>query len=150
MTFLAYELACNPEIQERLRDEINEVLDDFDYEICFDSMNEMKYLDMVFKETLRKWPVNHIQFRKSLTEYKIQNSELKIPKNTLIIIPTFGIHRDERFFENPEEFQPERFSIENVKKIDKFSFIPFGGGERECLGELSEDKKKCPRMKISN
>ena len=49
-TFLAYELALNPDIQERLRDEINEVLEKYEEEICHDSIAEMKYLDMVLNE----------------------------------------------------------------------------------------------------
>ena len=134
-TFLAYELALNPDIQERLRDEINEVLEKYEEEICHDSIAEMKYLDMVLNETLRKWPVANLQFRKSTREYKIPNTTLTIPADTFIIIPTLSIHRDERFYENPEKFDPERFTEENKGKRHSMAFIPFSEGPRICLGE---------------
>jgi cytochrome P450 len=90
---------------------------------------------MVFIETLRKWPVAHIQFRRASQEFKIPNSNLTIPENTFIIIPVFGIHRDERFYENPDKFEPERFSDENKNKIKQMAYIPFSEGPRACIGE---------------
>jgi hypothetical protein len=53
-----------------------------------------------------------------------------IPKDTTIMIPTVGLHMDERFWDEPEKFDPERFNEENVKKIVPYSYIPFGEGPR--------------------
>ncbi len=131
---MIYEVVSNQEIQNNLRKEINEVLEQFEGEISENSIKQMKYLEMVYKETLRKWPVVVNQFRKTRQQFKIPKTTLKIPRKTLIVIPTFQIHRDERFYENPQEFDPQRFSEKG--KINRKAFIPFSDGPRRCLGEF--------------
>lgn len=109
-----------------MRNEIETVLSKYDGEITYDGVMEMKYLDMVFNETLRKFPINDLHFRKCTKEFQIPNSDLTIPLGTAVFISVHALHRDERFFENPDVFDPERFSNENVKKIRPYSYIPFG------------------------
>ncbi|CRL05219.1 CLUMA_CG018250, isoform A [Clunio marinus] len=133
-TFALYELALNQDIQERLRQEIEEILSKYDGKVTYDGIMEMKYLDMVFSETLRKYPVVDIQFRKSTKDYPIPNTHLTIPSETLIIISSQAIHHDERFWDNPNEFNPERFTEENIKKRPPFAYIPFSEGPRICIG----------------
>lgn len=132
MTFSSYELAMNQDIQDKLRKEINEVL--VDKEVTFEAINDMKYLDMVFNETLRKYSVLDVQMRQSTSDFVIPNSDLIIPGETLILIPTYALHNDERFWENPDKFDPERFTAENVQKRRPFTFIPFSDGPRQCTG----------------
>jgi len=95
---------------------------------------EMKYLDMVFNESLRKYPVVDLHVRKCSKEFKIPNSEITIPENTMIFMSTNAFHNDERFFENPSKFDPERFNEENVKKLNPFAYLPFSEGPRICIG----------------
>lgn len=116
----------NQEIQEKCREEIYEILSNYDDKLTYDSIFEMKYLDMVVNETLRKFPVVDSQFRMANRDYKIPNSNLTIPAGTNIFISAFGLHRDERFYENPDKFDPERFTEENLKKRHPFVYIPFG------------------------
>lgn len=118
-------MALNQDIQDRLRNEIDEVLSKHEDEINYDGVMEMKYLDMVLNETLRKYPVNDKQFRKCSKDFRIPNSELVIPRNTLIIISSQALHHDERFYDNPSKFDPERFSEQNIKKLHPFTYIPF-------------------------
>jgi len=125
MTFCTYELALNQDIQDRLREEIEEVLENYNGEVTYDAIAEMKYLDMVLNETLRRYPILDSHLRKSVKEFKIPNSDLVIPAGTGILIPVIGIHNDERYYENPEKFDPERFTDENVKKRVPFSYMPF-------------------------
>ena len=125
MIFCTYELALHQDIQDRLREEIEEVLKKHNGDLTHDAVMEMKYLDMVFNETLRKYPIFEVQMRKCSREFKIKNSDLMIPKGTSILIPTVGIHHDERYFENPDKFNPERFTEENIKKQVPHTFIPF-------------------------
>lgn len=85
----------------------------------------MKYLDMVINESLRKYPIIDVHFRKSSKDFKIPDSDLTIPKDTMIIISAHAMHNDERFFENPSKFDPERFTPENVQKRHPFAYFPF-------------------------
>jgi cytochrome P450 len=123
--FALYELAMNRDIQNRLRKEIKDVTASHDGKITYDSINEMKFLDMVFNETLRKFPVVDVQLRRCTSTFKIPQTEMIIPKDVSIMISSYAFHRDERFFEKSDEFDPERFNEENVKKIRPFTFIPF-------------------------
>ncbi|KAL7026333.1 hypothetical protein ACKWTF_013866 [Chironomus riparius] len=95
---------------------------------------EMKYLDMVINETLRKYPIFEVQVRKCTKEFKIPATDLVIPIGMPVMIPVVGIQNDEKYFKNPEKFDPERFSEENVKKLAPHTFIPFSEGPRNCIG----------------
>jgi len=134
MTFCTYELALNQGIQDRLRAEIEEVLEKHNGEVTYDAIIEMKYLDMVFNETVRRHPIVDNQNRSAVKDFKIPNTNLVIPAGMHIMIPVAGLHNDERFYENPKEFNPERFTEENIKKRHPFAFIPFSEGPRICIG----------------
>lgn len=134
MTFSTYELAINQHIQDRLRSEIEDILDKHSGHVTYESIKEMKYLDMVFKETLRKYPILDNQNRKSTQDFKIPNSKLVIPAGTNVMIPVSAIHNDERFYEEPDRFDPDRFLSENVKKRPPFTYLPFSEGGRMCIG----------------
>jgi cytochrome P450 family 6 len=134
MTFSTYELALNQDVQDKLREEINDVLEKYDGEVTYDAIMEMKYLDMVFNESLRKYPVVDSQNRMSTKDFAIPNTKIVIPAGTSVMIPTFALHNDERFWENPDKFDPERFTPENIKQRHPFTFIPFSEGPRICIG----------------
>ena len=108
-----------------MRNENEEILLKFDGRVTYESIKEMKFLDMVFNETLRKYPIADTQFRKSSKEFTIPNSNLVIPKDTTIMISSQALHHDERFYENPNKFDPGRFNVENVKTRHPFAYIPF-------------------------
>jgi cytochrome P450 family 6 len=134
MTFTLYELALNPEIQERLREEIVSGIEDNDGKLTYDMLIGFKYLDMVINESLRKHPPIPDNVRKCTIEYQVPGTKLVIPKGTLCFISALGIQNDPEFFPEPEKFDPERFSDENSKSIKPFTFMPFGEGARQCLG----------------
>lgn len=56
-------------------------------------------------------------------------------ENTILLIPIWPIHRDPQYYENPDKFDPERFSDENKHKIQPFTYMPFGIGPRSCVGK---------------
>ncbi|MGB3640007.1 MAG: cytochrome P450 [Rivularia sp. (in: cyanobacteria)] len=58
-----------------------------------------------------------------------------IPKNSIITVGAFMIHRHPEFWENPDEFNPDNFLPEKVNQIPKFAYFPFGGGKRICIGQ---------------
>ncbi|KAJ3654762.1 hypothetical protein Zmor_013929 [Zophobas morio] len=134
MGFTLYELCLHPGIQQRLRKEIKTCLQQhggFTYE----AIQSMKYLHMCVCETLRKYPVLPFLDRRCKEDYQIPDSNVVIEKGTPVFIPMFGLHYDEKYFPDPQKYDPERFSDENIKKVTPFSYIPFGEGPRNCIGE---------------
>ncbi|CAG9806343.1 unnamed protein product [Chironomus riparius] len=134
MTFTLYELALNPDIQERLREEITNGIEENDGKLTYDMLFGFKYLDMVINESLRKYPPIPNQFRRAAKDYQIPNTKLVIPKGTNIQINSFSLQRDPEYFPNPEKFDPERFNEENIKNVQPYTNLPFGDGPRNCLG----------------
>ncbi|CAG9819628.1 unnamed protein product [Phaedon cochleariae] len=134
MTFTLYELAINPDIQEKVRNEIKTVLAKHDNQINYDALNELKYMGQVIDETLRKYPPVPFVTRKCVEDYKVPNSDLIIKKGIRVFIPIRGIHYDEDYYEASEVFDPERFSDENKQTRHPYAHIPFGEGPRICIG----------------
>ncbi|KAF2887013.1 hypothetical protein ILUMI_19160 [Ignelater luminosus] len=134
MSFCLYELAKNPEIQEKVRKEIKEVLGKYQGEITYEGIMEMKYMGQVIDETLRKYPPVAFITRKCVKDYPIPNTNTQIEKGTRVFISILGLHRDLEHYPNPEKFDPERFSNENKNSITPFTYMPFGEGPRLCLG----------------
>ncbi|XP_067216694.1 probable cytochrome P450 6a17 isoform X2 [Linepithema humile] len=139
MTHTMYELAVNQSIQDRLRKEIKSVRAANNRkkaeEITYDDINTMSYLDAVFKETLRKYPVIELLKRQASSAYTFRNSKVTIPKNQLIGIPVHGIHYNSEIYPKPEVYDPERFMGEAAKSRPSMYFLPFGHGPRNCIGE---------------
>lgn len=127
MSFTFYELALNPEIQEKLREEIQSTIDE---EVTYDLVLNMKYLNMVVNESLRKYPPLPNISRKCTKDFKIPESDFVIEEGTVIDFNSFSFQRDSKYFPDPLKFDPERFNEENSKKIKPFTFLPFGEGPR--------------------
>ncbi|EAA07732.1 AGAP002865-PA [Anopheles gambiae str. PEST] len=133
-SFCLYELAKNPDIQERLREEINRAIAENGGEVTYDVVMNIKYLDNVIDETLRKYPPVESLTRVPSVDYLIPGTKHVIPKRTLVQIPAYAIQRDPDHYPDPERFNPDRFLPEEVKKRHPFTFIPFGEGPRICIG----------------
>ena len=134
LTFCLYELALNPDIQEKLRVEIQDGLKRNDGKATYDFVMNSQYLDMVAKETLRKHPIVTGMLRKCTKEYKIPGTELIIPEGKNVLLPIYSIHHDPEFYPEPEKFDPERFSPENSEGRNPITFLAFGEGPRMCIG----------------
>ncbi|XP_017770213.1 PREDICTED: cytochrome P450 9e2-like isoform X2 [Nicrophorus vespilloides] len=139
MSFLAYELALNPEVQDKLRDEIDETLISCKGNLRYEDLQSMKYLDMVIAETLRKWPSTFVVDRVCVKPYTIpalekSESDLHLNAGDVLWLPIFGIQRDPNYYTDPERFDPERFNDENKGRIGTSTYIPFGLGPRNCIG----------------
>ncbi|KAF2898972.1 hypothetical protein ILUMI_07208 [Ignelater luminosus] len=134
MTFCLFELASNPDIQQKVREEMKEVLARYNNEINYEALAEMKYMGQVIDKTLRKYPPLAFLNRKCVLPYKIPDTDIVLDKGTAVIIPTIALHRDPEYFPDPEKFDPDRFSEENKSKIAPFTYLPFGEGPRICIG----------------
>jgi cytochrome P450 family 6 len=134
MTFAMYELSKHQELQDKVRDEVNAVLAKHGGKISYEAIQDMKYMDQVINEALRKYPPLPLLTRQCVLDYKIPGEDLIIEKGTSIIISILGIHYDKEYYPDPEKFDPERFTEENKKSRHHFAHIPFGEGPRVCIG----------------
>jgi|TARA_B110000261_G_scaffold156948_1_gene191411 cytochrome P450 len=126
-----YFISKHPEVQNKILEEINskDKLDD----LTLQDIMGFEYTRMVVLETMRLRPPVWAFGRKTIEKDVIDGFE--IPANTSVNLPTMFIHRNSEFWEKPEAFYPEHFSTENVKKRPKYAYLPFGGGQRKCIGE---------------
>ncbi|KAK5638916.1 hypothetical protein RI129_013211 [Pyrocoelia pectoralis] len=134
LTFCFYELSKSSHIQEALRNEIREVLKKHDFQITYNAITEMTYLDKCVSETLRMYPPTGILIRQCTKTYTFPGTNLTIEKGTQIRLPLLGIHYDPEHHPDPLKFDPERFSSENKSTRHPFAWMPFGEGPRNCLG----------------
>ncbi|XP_026752035.2 cytochrome P450 9e2-like isoform X2 [Galleria mellonella] len=140
MAFALHELTLNPDVQEKLVQEIKENDRKFGGKFDFDSIQNMVYLDMVVSEVLRLWPPAVGLDRLCIKDYNLgrPNSEATedfiIRKGEGIAIPVWAFHRDPNYFPDPLKFDPERFSEENKHNIKPYTYMPFGIGPRNCIG----------------
>ncbi|CAD7079508.1 unnamed protein product [Hermetia illucens] len=125
MMFALYELSLNPDIQENARQEIEEILNKHDGKISYESVKEMVLIDKIISETLRKYPPVVNLIRKCAQDFKVPNHDVIIEKDTTVVIPAYSIQHDPEIYENPEVFDPERFSPEQVKNRHPVAFLGF-------------------------
>ncbi|CAH1401358.1 unnamed protein product [Nezara viridula] len=127
-----YELALRQDLQQRLREEIDRVLEKHG-EVSYQAIQEMDYLHMVISETMRKYPTVPILRRVCTTPFTMPSGD-RIERGDHVFIPLFSIHRDPQHYPDPEKFDPERFSPENIGSIKPYTYMPFGEGPRICIG----------------
>jgi cytochrome P450 family 6 len=138
--FALYEIAKNPEVQKRLRSEIEGTLRKTGGKVTYDSvMNtaEMPYLNQVFHETLRLYPIIPMLDRicTDPNGYSLEpECDFRVPFGMPVYIPYFTIQRDEKYFPNPMKFDPERFAP-GSNLVQPYTNFPFGSGPRNCIGE---------------
>jgi cytochrome P450 family 6 len=104
--------------------------------VCNCKNKLIAYILRSVSETVRKYPALPILNRECTKDYQIPESEFKVEKGTSIIISLMGLHRDPKYFPEPEKFDPSRFA-EATKNYDETAYMPFGEGPRNCIGELS-------------
>ncbi|XP_063988903.1 cytochrome P450 6k1-like [Diachasmimorpha longicaudata] len=134
LSFSLYELAVQPEIQNRLREEIIDAIEKNGGRISYELIMELPYLDMVISETLRKYPPLPLVDRVANSNYSVPGTDLVIEKGTPIYVPLMGLHFDPKHHEDPDKFDPERFSDAN-KQSTKRAWYPFGDGPHVCIGQ---------------
>ncbi|ORX81411.1 cytochrome P450 [Basidiobolus meristosporus CBS 931.73] len=127
-----YYLAKYPEAQAKAREQVLELLGDSHYQApTYEQQEKMTYLTQVIKEVLRLCPsVAYLpdRYTKETTTF----GDFTIPPNIPVIVHIYGIHRNPAYWTNPDEFDPSRF--EEGKVITPGTWMPFGGGVRQCVG----------------
>jgi len=128
-----YLLGSYPEAQKRVDSELEEVFGKSDRPASLEDLKKLKYLECVIKESLRLFPPVPL-FARNLTE-DCEVGGYKIVQGSQAIIIPYALHRDPRYFPNPEEFQPERFFLENLQGRHPYAYVPFSAGPRNCIGQ---------------
>uniref|UniRef100_A0A672IT47 unspecific monooxygenase n=1 Tax=Salarias fasciatus TaxID=181472 RepID=A0A672IT47_SALFA len=131
LTFLAYNLATNPDVMKKLQQEIDATFPNkgpIDYQTLMD----MEYLDAAINESLRLYPIVNRLERVAKASVEINN--LLIPKDMVVMVPVWPLHRNPEIWPEPEKFKPERFTKGNKETIDPYTYMPFGMGPRNCIG----------------
>uniref|UniRef100_F7B7M2 Thromboxane-A synthase n=1 Tax=Ornithorhynchus anatinus TaxID=9258 RepID=F7B7M2_ORNAN len=131
LSFISYNLATHPDVQQKLQEEIDKVLPNKS-PLTYDAIVQMEYLDMVINETLRLYPIGPRLER--MCKKTLEINGLTIHKGTCVVIPIAVLQHDPNYWTEPDEFRPERFSKEMREKRDPYTFIPFGVGPRNCIG----------------
>lgn len=137
-SFLAHELAVNPDIQRRLHAECMEAKRKLNgAPLSYEVLGDMKYLDQLLSETLRRWTLSAVNDRQCNKPYTLDtNDGRKVHLNVGDTV-WFGIesvHLDAKYFPDPEKFDPDRFSDERKGDIQSGTYVPFGLGPRNCVG----------------
>jgi cytochrome P450 len=123
-------LARHPQAQARLAAELGAVLGDRPPAV--EDLPRLKYAEQVILESMRMFPPAFVIGREALEDFELGG--FTIPAGTTVLMSQWVVHHDERFYDRPEQFEPERWSSERMKTLPKMAYFPFGGGPRICIG----------------
>jgi cytochrome P450 len=130
LTWTWYLLARHPDVEAKLLEELRRVLAGR-APIATDLPN-LPYAEMIVREAIRLFPPAPFFARQPVEDVTV--GEWEIPKGSLIVVSTYALQRDPRFFPEPEQFNPDRFAPGWEERIPRFAYLPFGGGPRVCIG----------------
>nr|KAF6366496.1 hypothetical protein mPipKuh1_009903 [Pipistrellus kuhlii] len=131
LNFFMYLMAIHPDAQQKLQEEIEATFPN-KATPTYDALAQMEYLDMVVNESLRLYPIASRLER--VCKKDVEVNGVFIPKGTVVMVPNFILQRDPKYWSEPEEFRPERFSKKNQDSINPYTYMPFGTGPRNCIG----------------
>ncbi|XP_044730246.1 cytochrome P450 4c21-like isoform X2 [Chrysoperla carnea] len=133
LSYVLLNLAAHKDIQTKVYNEILDVLGENNGDsIKFDDLPKLKYMEMVIKESMRRYSTVPFMGRQATQDIKI--GDYTIAKGVIITIPIIAVHLNKNYWENPLKFDPERFTPENIKNRHPYAYIPFSAGPRNCIG----------------
>lgn len=116
-------------------EELQEVFGESDLPPTYQDLQNLHYLERVLKESLRLYP--SVPYLSRVSEEEIHTyTGHTIPKNIILQIHVYDLHRNPQLYPEPEKFDPDRFLPENCAKRHPFAYIPFSAGPRNCIGKL--------------
>ncbi len=131
LTWTWYLLSQNLEAEQRLHDEVDEVLEGRPSTV--DDVSRLHYTEMVVAESMRLYPPAWAMGRKALHDFSLGSYSL--PARTTVLMCQYVTHRENRFFPDPLRFIPERWTDDGKAKLTRLAYFPFGAGGRQCIGE---------------
>ncbi|HEU4370564.1 MAG TPA: cytochrome P450 [Methylomirabilota bacterium] len=125
-----YLLARHPEAEARLAGELRDVLGGRPPSVG--DLPRLKYAELVVTESMRLYPPAYALARQAARATEIAGHA--IAPDDVLVAPAWVVHRDRRWFEEPEVFRPERWAGDLARRLPRFAYFPFGGGPRQCIG----------------
>jgi cytochrome P450 len=140
LTWTFYLLSQNPTVEAKLYEELCSVLGNNDKDTSnnkriptIEDVSKLEYTEMVFRESMRLYPPAWTIGRQAIKDYNVD--KYVIPAGSIILMSQYVMHRNPRYFSDPDAFYPDRWTKEVKSHLPRFSYFPFGGGIRGCVGE---------------
>src|SRR5262249_3397607 len=130
MSWTWYLLARHPEVEAKLVAELGDVLGD--RRPTVEDMPRLRYTEMVVTEALRLYPPAYIIGREAVEPSVVGG--YAVPAGTTLLMSQWVLHRDPRYFNDPDSFNPDRWADGLAQRLPKYAYFPFGGGPRVCIG----------------
>jgi cytochrome P450 len=131
LTWCFYLLSTHPDVERRLSAELTHVLGSRTPQL--EDLPHLTYTAAVLQEAMRLFPPVWISECKAMVSNDVLGYRIQAGSSVLVF--TYGIHRNERYWENPSDFDPDRFSPERAATRPRSTFLPFGAGPRKCVGD---------------
>lgn len=133
LSFTLYELAKHPDLQKRALEEVDEYLRKNNNKLDYNCVTQLPFLEACVDEALRLYPVLNVITREVVEDYTLPTG-LRLDRGVRIHLPVYHMHRNPEHFPEPEQYRPERFFPENRHNIKPYTYMPFGEGQRICIG----------------
>jgi cytochrome P450 len=130
LSWLLYLLSSRPDCVDRIRDEFDSVLGE--RPLSFSDVSKFEFTTQVIMEALRLYPPFWMVDRMALADDRA--GDVTIPRGSTVVVFIYGVHHSPQYWENPESFEPDRFSKAKEKLHTPFAHLPFGAGPRGCIG----------------
>ncbi|XP_071499362.1 cholesterol 24-hydroxylase-like [Diadema antillarum] len=134
LSFTIQQLCRYPDVYEKVKQELNEKLGDKTF-VSYEDIMKLEYLMLVLKETMRLYPP--VQGTARVLGFDVQYEQYHLPKGTHVLASTLAMGMMDCYFDNPEEFRPERFrrDEEDQRMKSLYAYFPFSLGHRSCIGQ---------------
>lgn len=132
LAWVFYLLGMNPEAMAQMQAEVDRVIGRQQEPPTPEQVQQLEYTDLVIKEALRLYPPIHVGQRRAGEDMELQGYH--VPEDSRIMYSIYLSHRDQRYWDDPEQFCPARFHHHSGQKQPPFTYVPFGGGPRNCIG----------------
>ncbi len=131
LTWTWYLLSRHPEVEACLHAELDQVLDG--RSAAAEDLSRLVYTWRVLAESMRLYPPAWVIGRRAIEDYEV--ADYRVPKGSIVLVSQWVMHRDPRFFPDPDRFDPDRWTDEARAARPRFTYFPFGAGPRICIGE---------------
>jgi len=128
LTYTQSLLSEHPDVRQRVREEADAVIGDSTP--TYDHVSDLEYTGRVFQEALRLYPAAWAVFRQASADVRL--GEYRVPEGAAVVMPQWSIHRDERFFDDPGTFDPDRWEGRSPQSVE--AYFPFSSGPHACIG----------------